>query len=405
MKGYVNDFSWRRIFAIVAVGMLVGSCSDNAPAPKPEEEFLIDATLVYSATSAQIKLLAAFSGLGLDVNEFQYDVDIFSITYHSTYKGAGIEASGLVILPKTTQPVGMLSFQHGTIVLHDDAPSNFSASDPNALLYGAVSSSGFIGVIPDYLGFGASSDILHPYYIEVYAASAVVDMLKAARELAEEKKVQFNGRLFLAGYSEGGYATMAAHKAIEAAPVEGFELIASFAAAGGYDITGMQSYLLGLTTYDEPYYLAYLARAYQLTYDFNALLTDFFKDPYAGKIPSLFNGLQDAPEINAQLTDNLPDLVQDNLASDLNTNAQYAYIVDALEENSLTDWKPEKKLFLYHGNADITIPPQNSQDTYDRLISNGASTDIVSLISLEGTHSTAVTPYLLDFVPKLWALR
>lgn len=394
------------IIAIVQAMILV-SCSNNddTPAPEPEEKSLIDATMVYSASAAQIKLLAAFSGLDLDIDEFQYDVDVYTIRYHSTYKGADIEASGLVILPKTTQSVGMLSFQHGTIVLHDDAPSNFSASDPNALLYGAVSSSGFIGVIPDYLGFGSSSSVLHPYYIESYTASAVIDMLKAARELAKEKNVQFNGRLFLAGYSEGGYATMAAHKAIEAHPLDGFELVASFAGAGGYDITGMQSYLFGLMQYDDPYYLGYIARAYQLTYDFNSILTDFFKDPYAGEIPTLFDGETDAAEINAQLTDQLPDLIQENIISDLNTDPKYAYLVDAFEENSLTDWAPEIKLFLYHGNSDTTIPPQNSVDTYNSLLSNGASPETISLISLEGNHSTAVTPYILDFVPKLWALR
>ena len=161
----------------------------------------------------------------------------------------------------------MLSFQHGTITLHSDAPSNFSTSDPDALLYGALSSSGFISVIPDYIGFGSSSSILHPYYVEEYTASAILDMLKAAKELADEKNVKFNTRLFLAGYSEGGYATMATHKAVEETSVDGFELIASFAGAGAYDVKGMQDYLFGLETYDDPYYLAYLVRSYQLTYD------------------------------------------------------------------------------------------------------------------------------------------
>lgn len=392
-------------FAITILS--VGSCSDNSisPDPEPEEKYLVNAELVYTATSSQIKFLAQFSGLPLDITEFKYDVDLYKVEYRTTYDEITITASGLIALPNTTQEVAMISFHHGTITVNEDAPSDFSASDPDALLYGALSSSGFISVIPDYLGFGSSSAMLHPYYVEEYTASAILDMLEAAKELAMEKKVKFNTRLFLAGYSEGGYATMAAHKAVEESSPEGFDLIASFAGAGAYDLKGMQDYLFGLTTYDDPYYLAYIVRSYQLTYDFPSALTDFFKEPYAGRIPSLFNGQKGAQEIDAQLTNTIADLLQEKIIGSINTDPAYAYLVNAFQENSLVDWAPEKKMFLYHGEEDATVPYQNSVDTYQALLSGGASTDALTLIPLQGTHSSALMPYILDFVPKLWELR
>lgn len=407
MKFFYNP---RRAFRLsVVIVVFITSCNDRHETPEPENKFLVDAQLVYTATAPQIKLLSQLSGLGLDVNEFKYDVEIFSVTYRTIYKGSDIIASGLVVLPKTSDEVGMLSFQHATVTVEADAPSNFSASDPNAvsnaLLYGSVSSSGFITVIPDYLGFGSSATILHPYYVEDFTASAVIDMLKAAKEFAAGNAIQFNNRLFLAGYSEGGYATMAAHKAIEENNVDGFELVASFSGAGAYDVKGMQEYLLGLEAYNDPYYLAYLIRAYQLTFDYPAILTDFFKEPYASRIPSLFDGLNNAEQIDAQLTNTLGDLVQENLSEKINSDAAYSYILDALVENSLTDWAPEKEMYLYHGESDATVPYQNSLDTYNTLLSQGASPDVVSLIPLEGTHTTAVTPYIQAFVPKLWAMR
>lgn len=387
--------------------LVLASCNDSNenPEPEPEDKYLVEAELVYSATSSQIKLLAQFSGFPVDVNEFKYDVDLYKVEYLTTHKGTTITASGLIALPKTTQEVAMISFHHGTITLHADAPSNFSASDPNALLYGALSSSGFISVIPDYLGFGSSSSILHPYYVEEYTASAILDMLEAAKELAVEKNVKFNTRLFLAGYSEGGYATMAAHKAVEESKPAGFELIASFAGAGAYDLPGMQNYLFGLTTYDDPHYLAFIIRSYQLTYDFSSALTDFFKEPYAGRIPALFDGQKGAGEIDAQLTNVLGELIQDKILSGINSDPSLAYMVDAFQENSLTDWGPENLLYLYHGEADTTIPYENSEATYEALLLNGSSPDVLKLIPLEGTHSSAITPYILDFIPKLWALR
>lgn len=398
-------------YTLVSLLAFVVSCSnsENNPDPKPVTGFLKNSELVYSATATQIKLLAQFSGLGLDVNEFKHDVDIYKVTYATTFKGSDITASGLVVLPKTSQEVGMLSFQHGTITLESDAPSNFSSTDSDALadalLFGSVSSSGFITVIPDYLGFGASSSVFHPYYVEEFTASAVVDMIRAAAELAQEKNIQFNDRLFLAGYSEGGYATMATHKAIEESPLEGFKLIGSFAGAGAYDIKGMQDYLFVRETYNDPHYIAYVARSYQLTFDFPSVLGDFFKEPYADRIPSLFDGKKSASQIDAQLTSDIGDLIKEGVSAGINSDPKYSYLVDAFEENSLTDWSPKTKIVLYHGESDITVPYQNSVDTYNTLLSKGASDDVLSFIPLKGTHSSAITPFVLDFVPKLWAMK
>jgi hypothetical protein len=382
-------------------------CQDDpiAPTPEPEDTYLVESTFLSSASAGQIQLLAQFSGLGLDVNEFQFDVSVYRVKYKTTYLDQEIVASGLVVLPETPADVGMLSFQHGTIVLDSDAPSRLSASDSELLLYGAIASSGFIGVVPDYVGFGASAEILHPYYVEEYTASAIIDMLFAATELASEENVGFNGRLFLAGYSEGGYATMAAHKALEQDPREMFELVASFAGAGAYDVSGMQSYLFDLVTYDDPYYLAYVASAYLSVYEISGTLNDFFNAPYAGAIPGLFDGMHSGSQINAALTTDMSLLLTPGVREGFEINPEFVDWRQAFQQNSLTDWAPEISLFLYHGTSDTTIPIENSQDTYDALIANGANEDDLTFIAVTGTHSTAVGPYIQDFFPKLLALR
>jgi pimeloyl-ACP methyl ester carboxylesterase len=345
------------------------------------------------------------SGIDVDPNEFLYDIDIYKIVYNTDYDGSTIQASGLVALPKTTQEVGMLSFHHGTITNHADAPSNFSPSDYNTVSYAAMASVGFIGAIPDYLGFGSSSSILHPYYVEELTASTVIDMLKAARELSQEKDVQFNGKLFLAGYSEGGYVTMATHKAIEENGLDDFTLIASFPGAGAYDLKAMQEHIFSLDVYGDPHYLAYMARAYQIHYDQDDLLTDFFKEPYASRIPGLFDGQKGADQINAQLTSSIDELIHEDVLNNINTDPQYAYLVKAFTENSLTDWTPQIKMYMYHGLGDTTVPFQNSVTTFNKLLANGASSSTVTLISLEGTHSSAIEPYIADLIEKLLTLK
>jgi pimeloyl-ACP methyl ester carboxylesterase len=408
---YKEVISWmashlRWLLMVFVVLFISSSCDDDSDAPTPPvNEKLVEATLLYTASASQLKFLAQFAGFDLDVDEIKYDADVYKVTYKTTFEGAEIIASGLVALPKTSGEVGMVSFHHGTITDYDDAPSNTTETDQDALLYAALSSSGFITVIPDYLGFGSSTSILHPYYVEEYTASAVIDMLIAAKELSVEEDINFNKKLFLAGYSEGGYVTMATHKEIEEQDLDDFELIASFPAAGAYDIAGMENYLLTLDTYGDPSYIAYVIRAYQVTYDFPDALTDFFKQPYADRIPGLFDGTKGTSEINSQLTTVMADLLQEELYENLNSNPEYSYIKDAFIENSLTDWTPTAKMFMYHGDSDVTVPYQNSVDTYDKLIANGTSAGNLTFITLEGNHASAIQPYVMDFVPRLWALR
>ena len=389
----------------ISVAIFSGSCSsDDTPEPA-NESLLVSSEFVYSNTAQQLKFLVQLSGFDIDPNQLVYDVEIYKVTYSTVYKESQITASGLIAIPKTTDQVGMLSYHHGTITNRDDAPSNFSSSNFNTVSYAAMASVGLIGVIPDYLGFGSSSSILHPYYVEEATASSILDMLKAATELAEQKGLPFNGKLFLAGYSEGGYATMAAHKAIEENGLDGFTLIASFPGAGAYDLKGMQAHIFSLQEYDDPHYLAYMALAYQIYYDQDDLLTDFFKEPYASRIPGLFDGIKGADEINSQLTTKISDLIQPDMLTGIDTNPKFNYLKTAFAENSLTDWKPAIQMYMYHGTSDTTVPFQNSVETFNKLLSNGTSTSNLTLTSLQGTHSTAIQPYIENIIEKLLALK
>jgi hypothetical protein len=101
----------------------------------------------------------------------------------------------------------------------------------------------------------------------------------------------------------------------------------------------------------------------------------------------------------------LADLLQEELFDKLHSDPEYSYIKDVFLENSLTDWTPTAKMYMYHGDSDVTVPYQNSVDTYEKLIANGTSTSNLKFITLTGDHGSAIQPYILDFVPKLWALR
>jgi pimeloyl-ACP methyl ester carboxylesterase len=394
----------RSVFAPWLLLCLV-SCSDsNDPAPA-EDKTIVEAILTGSKSSEELKLLIQFSGRDIDPSLFAHDVNIYKVIYRTEYKNSEVFASGLILLPQTTSGTAMISYQHGTLVQQSQAPSVQQDNGLEIISYAALASMGFITVAPDMLGFGEASELFHPYFIEEPTARSVMDFIRAGQLLAKEKQVEFNGKLFLAGYSEGGYATMATHKAIESDPLEGVELIASFPGAGGYDIVAMQQHLFELDHYPDPYYLAYLMLSYQNHYEQPALLKDFFNEPYAREIPSLFNGEKSKGEINAALTTEIETLIKADVRMNFE-DAQYTLIREALEENSLLDWTPGRPVFLYHGTADTTIPYQNSQLTYETLISNGAAPENVQLITLaEADHNSAVEPYIEDVIKKLQSLK
>ena len=333
----------------------------------------------------------------------KHDISLYTITYNTVYKGQNIKASGLVAFPDTEAGMPILNFNHGTTSLHADAPTEDLIQYS---FFANAASAGYIFVIPDYLGFGVSDNIVHPYYRSDLTGQTVVDMIRATKELAIIEGYNFNGDVFLSGYSEGGFATMSAHYNMEKNNYSGLNLVASAPAAGGYDITGMLNYFLSKETYHVPYYIAYVAIGYKTSYDWNLPLSSIFNEPYASIIPEYFNGKYSGYEINSVLTDDISELLTENFINNIYTDPDLKIIVDAFEENSLNQWVPKNKMIMYHGTDDITVPYHNSVDTYNDFISLGANKDIIEFIDLIGeNHSSGSLPYIVDLFDKFEQLK
>ncbi|MBV6645561.1 MAG: alpha/beta fold hydrolase [Cyclobacteriaceae bacterium] len=400
-KTLIWKFSLSFFIAVAFVG-----CSDNdEPKRASVERTLTNSELVSSRAQNDLRVFIQLAQISVPLNQLLYDVDIYQVEYDTEFKGQTITASGLVLIPQTEDEVGMISYQHGTIAGNAQAPSQLLSTSSELILYGALASFGMVVVVPDFIGFGSSVDIMHPYYVEDVTASAIFDNVLAGRNLAEDLEVNINDKLYLAGYSQGGYATMVAHKYIEENDVEGFDLIASFPAAGGYDIKGVQEFFFEQETYSQPFYLAYVAEAYRQTFDWEQPLSLLFNEPYATNIPSYFDGSLSGSQINAQLTETVADLVDADYLADPDGET-YSFINDAFQDNTPI-WIPTNPVFMYHGDADVTVPYQNSVDYLEHLINDvGVSNQIVTLTTLEGgTHSTGVAPYIEEMVTELIRLE
>jgi hypothetical protein len=383
--------------------LFLTGCTDEDPNPPVQPETLLTYEEVLNRTQVEIEILVSLAGITEMAEYMLYDITVYSITYKTYYQDQEVIASGLVTFPNTNIELPIMSFQHGTIIKHSDAPTQ------DLTLYGllsSVASTGYIFCVPDFLGFGSSSGIFHPYYHAETTGTTVIDMIKAANELSETLGYTCNGDVFLTGYSEGGYATMTAHKMMEESNITGYNLIASAPSSGGYDLKGMQEFFFSQETYHEPYYLAYVAMSYKHVYGFENILTDIFQAPYDSEIPGYFDGTLSGDQINAGLTNVMPDLLKPEILANIDTDSKYDYLNDALEVNSVDSWVPENRMFMYHGTADITVPYQNSLNTYNNMIQLGASPDVLSIVPLQdATHGTGIFPYIEHVIKTFDVLK
>jgi pimeloyl-ACP methyl ester carboxylesterase len=389
----------KKLRLILFISLFIFSCQND----EITRAKLNDFSKLFTVSKDNVVEIVSNSEFNNIIGYLEHDISVYTITYNTTYQGKQIIASGMVAFPDTEEGMPMLNFNHGTTSLHSDAPT------VDLLQYSFFSnaaSAGYILVIPDYLGFGSSEDIVHPYYRSDITGQTVVDMLIATKELANLEGYNYNGDVFLSGYSEGGFATMAAHYNIENNNYSNINLVASAPAAGGYDITGMLNYFLSRETYHVPYYIAYVAIGYKTSYNWDISLNSIFNEPYASNIPEYFNGKFSGSQINNVLNDTISSLFNEKFLNETYSNNDFSIFVDALEDNSLDNWTPRNKMFMYHGSLDITVPYQNSVDTYNRFLSKVSDKSIIEFITLDGKdHSSGSLPYILDIFEKFNALK
>ncbi|RNI21766.1 alpha/beta hydrolase family protein [Rufibacter latericius] len=398
MKKNLLKWEW------VAVALFIfSSCDSSDDDPQPDEnQYFVSATSIAQVPRTALQTLAVAAGFTEFVPVIDYDIEVFRFVYNTTYKGSQIQASGLLCIPANTPSApALVSAQHGTMFDDDDAPSNF----PNSFTgFELIASVGYITVIPDFIGYGVSKDIVHPYYDEEHSAAAVVDMLKAAKFYLNQEAIDTNDNLFLLGYSEGGYVTLAAQKEIESDPSHDLDLTAVAAGAGGYDLTGMLTGIASTTTYAEPSFLPLILNSYNVTYGWNRPYTDFFQQPYADRMPGLLDGTKDREEINAQLTTTVTDLFTPTFYANLSNPTGETTLKQALTNNSLLDWKPTSPTRLYHGTEDEAVFFQTSVTTYNQFRAVGATN--VEFFPIEGgMHRTSIEPMMLEVLPWFESLN
>ncbi len=153
----------------------------------------------------------AFSGIGVTYTPARTAVNLYRVTYNSVVPERGnkpIVATGLVAIPDgATGPLPVVSYQHGTVYEKTQVPSFPEQSPETQLMIAQFAAQGYVLIGADYFGMGTSREP-EGYMVKGSHQQATLDMLQAARAVLADRKVATTD-LYLAGWSQGGFVTMA----------------------------------------------------------------------------------------------------------------------------------------------------------------------------------------------------
>jgi hypothetical protein len=422
-----------RTALVLALLATLGACggSDNGnssspppPAPMPQRGDLIDKPPATVGTFAPSDLLAllADSDLGKLLLQLASTPKCMVTVYHLTYdtvdpQGNITPASAALMVPSgsdsgCTGGRPLVLYAHGTTTdrAFNIADIQAADSEEGLLLAAVFAAEGYIVVAPNYLGYDTSTLGYHPYLVADQQSKDMIDSLTAARSALPTSDAPAStdgGKLFITGYSQGGYVAMATHSAMQsanmtvtaAAPMSGPYALLAFADAvfeGQVNASGTVN-------------AALLTVAYQKAYgDIYSSPGDVFASKYAPSIETLLpsntslSDLQTQGKFPSALFDSVPPTPSDAIYTPATMPALFAgvfasafgsdfliindyrggYISDALaapdggfptvtdglpaanptnklrvhlKANDLRNWTPTAPTLLCGGNSDPTV--------------------------------------------------
>ncbi|HPR01574.1 MAG TPA: alpha/beta fold hydrolase [Saprospiraceae bacterium] len=388
-----------RVFTFLSFAILVVIGPKNV-----QGQNLIQAVQLQHSSAAEINILIQLTG---DTTKALFGVTSYAIRYATTNtQGMPDTASGFVAFPDAGDiPLPVLFYQHGTASSRQDVPSRNSSE---ALLATIASSLGYITVAADYQGLGDSKG-LHPYLHARSEAKYATDLFLSILPFMEQQSVVANRQVFITGYSQGGHAAMALHRALQEDPLpESYEVVAAAPMSGPYSVSGeMLRRVMSREPYNYPGYAIYTLLSYNSVYHLYDSLPQVLKAPYVPAAEAFAQEQITMTNLHQELLASLlketgstvaADLFQDSIIDNLH-NPNNRFLL-ALQENDTYDWAPEVPTRLVYCMNDDQVVYTNALLADSVMQSNGA-VDVAAVdVYPAGDHGACVLPavkFTIDF--------
>lgn len=337
----------------------------------------LSAEPIGSYTAFQLSLLAGFP--------VDNGVEQFKVLYEMPgIDGNPDTVSGAIVIPTVfdQENLPLIVYQHPTSTNGPfDVPSSggFSIGSLESIAYGAF---GYVVFATDYLGLGESRGF-HPYLHAETEALAGLNMIHAGLEYLEaEDGISWDStNLFIAGYSQGGHASMALHRMIQESSDVPYNVTAAAHMSGPYSISDvMLETFLNIESTGSVAYMPYTILGYQSSYQtlFDSV-SQVFKDPYADTIQNFYAAPYALSVLDGQLQLLLLDSTGSTDARELLQPGFLSQIEDPgseistlFRENDTYDWAPEAPTRLLYCPMDETVPAENALLADSVMRANGA---------------------------------
>jgi pimeloyl-ACP methyl ester carboxylesterase len=221
-------------------------------------------------------------------------VDFYYVQYW-TVGGAGetTTATGALMVPtgataQCSGPRSIVLYAHGTTTdkTYNIADITNPSNNEGALIAAMFAAQGYIVVAPNYAGYDTSSLSYHPFLNGDQQSKDMMDALTAARTALPRTATTDGGKLFVTGYSEGGYVAMATHKALQAA---GQTVTAAAPMSGPYALEAFgDAVFYGSVNIGSTEFTPLITTSYQKSYgNLYTATTDIYEPAYAPGIDTL----------------------------------------------------------------------------------------------------------------------
>ena len=205
----------RLFFSLLLIVTLIGCSEENITEPIVYSDGdVISATPLFTFSTSNIEQILIAAEIP-DSFDIAYSVQAIRVVYQtSDANDESIRASGALMIPLQATELPLLSIQHGTETKRDQVASINPFNSVEGVSGLITASIGYVTCIPDYPGFGEST-VMHPYIHAASLSKSVIDFIRAGKSYCNGHGIDLNEQLFLSGYSEGGYVTLATQKELE----------------------------------------------------------------------------------------------------------------------------------------------------------------------------------------------
>lgn len=304
-----------------------------------------------------------------------------------------------VYLDNTKDLRGIILASHFTKAADRECPSNRILQ-----LEAIYSILGYAVVMPDYIGYGKTVDMGHPYLDWASTAQSCIDSYLAAREYLEDNGYNIGDEIYNIGYSQGGSSAMATLRMVTESYSDKIQFTKSFMGGGVYDIEATFDDVVEKNFTGIPYGMPMIINGLDCAQNLNLNLDDIFIGKTRENYRLVLSKQYDADELNEILTDNKATDIFNAFMFD-KTHPVTSKIMEAARKNRLTDtWTPNngEDISILHSTTDDMVPYINSELMNEALENTGCELEFIS--GDFGPHKAGAVLFFINILGYLIGL-